>query len=58
MSNRPSPQSSPKPAPRAPREQDWFYDELMTAQPDATGEFLRARLMLACRVMQRADVKR
>lgn len=47
MSVRPSPQSSEKPVQPAPREQDWFYDELMTAQPDATGEFLRARLALA-----------
>ncbi len=23
---------------------DWFYDELMTAQPEATREFYRARL--------------
>lgn len=35
-------------ATRAPgsiqRESDFFYDELMTAQPDATREFLRARI--------------
>ena len=24
---------------------DFFYDELMTAQPEATGEFYRRRLM-------------
>jgi hypothetical protein len=23
---------------------DWFYDELMTAQPEATREYYRARL--------------
>lgn len=26
------------------RHDDWFYDELMTAQPDATQLFLRERL--------------
>jgi hypothetical protein len=34
--------------PKAPVEAlggDFFYDELMTAQPDATGEFYRRRLM-------------
>jgi hypothetical protein len=25
---------------------DFFYDELMTAQPDAMSEFLRARLLI------------
>jgi hypothetical protein len=36
---------SPKtPAPRCAAD-DWFYDELMTAQPEATRDFFRARLM-------------
>lgn len=29
---------------REPAQADWFYDELMTPQPDATQAFLRARL--------------
>jgi hypothetical protein len=40
-------QSSPRqPAsPAAPEERgDWFFDELMTPQPDATQAFLRSRL--------------
>jgi hypothetical protein len=24
---------------------DWFYDELMTSQPEATRDFIRARLL-------------
>lgn len=32
-----------------PRESDFFYDELMTAQPEATREFYRARLLQAPR---------
>lgn len=39
----------PEPAPGEPTGGDWFYDELMTAQPDATREFFRARLEAAAR---------
>lgn len=28
----------------APHERDFFFDELMTAQPDATREYFRERL--------------
>jgi hypothetical protein len=37
----------PEPSPGEPTGGDWFYDELMTAQPDATREFYRARLEAA-----------
>ncbi|MGE0828374.1 MAG: hypothetical protein AB7O04_03365 [Hyphomonadaceae bacterium] len=36
-------------APSAAPGGDWFYDELMTAQPDATREFYRARIDLMTR---------
>lgn len=38
--------TSTKPAPASSRHDDWFYDELMTAQPDATQQFFRDRLLL------------
>lgn len=34
-----------KRTPREASESDWFFDELMTAQPEATQEFFRARLL-------------
>ena len=37
--------TSTKPAPASSRHDDWFYDELMTAQPDATQEYFRQQLM-------------
>lgn len=41
----PRPRSSPATSPAAPEERgDWFFDELMTPQPDATQAFLRGRL--------------
>jgi hypothetical protein len=41
-----TPSKTPKTlSPEAPGG-DFFYDELMTAQPDATGEFYRRRLLL------------
>jgi hypothetical protein len=41
--------AKPEPAPGEATGGDWFYDELMTAQPDATQEFYRARLEAVAR---------
>jgi hypothetical protein len=35
----------PRPVAGEAPSSDWFYDELMTAQPDAQREFFRARLL-------------
>ncbi|MDX2275350.1 MAG: hypothetical protein NW206_07845 [Hyphomonadaceae bacterium] len=40
----PAANKTAKRAEHAPRERDFFLDELMTAQPDATREFLREHL--------------
>ena len=36
-------------------ERDFFFDELMTAQPDATREFLRERLKQQAPKVKRKD---
>lgn len=38
-------QAKPRPVAGEAPGSDFFYDELMTAQPDAMSEFLRARLL-------------
>ena len=43
-----------KSAPNSEFYSDWFYDELMTSQPEATREFLRQR-MLSSKTPEPAD---
>ncbi|HWA01214.1 MAG TPA: hypothetical protein VG841_12965 [Caulobacterales bacterium] len=45
-----------KPAPaHEPHERDFYLDELMTAQPEATQEYFRARLRASAKAPKRED---
>lgn len=45
VKQKPTPQEPLRPVAGQTHSSDWFYDELMTAQPDATREFYRLRLV-------------